>query len=372
MKTATTPVCELIHERTQTLNVPSGPVFFPNAGGKGYYRSQYAPADYQRLVEQVETSLDQEDRIGVLGNQWALTHSGKAPIGDYLQLVSKVRNDSSLPQIQTIAAALQSIDQRLISSDEDAHLLAAWVRATFTTPLQHLGQPGPEDTPKTKELRAALFSLLGDIGSDPEILARSRDMADRYLNDPGSVDLTLAAPALRIAARNGDAQFYERMQHISETAANPQLHIQTLRALALFRDPALVERTLQYAVSGKVRNQDSVRLISTEFSDRSTRDLAWQFVQENWPKVQAQLTTSSGGNLVASTSNFCSEARRKEVMAFFASHPVDSSKHALDIAQSNINDCVEFGEIQRSNLKQWLESTEVSQASAEPRVTSLH
>ena len=38
---------------------------------------------------------------------------------------------------------------------------------------------------------------------------------------------------------------------------DPGLQSQALRTLARFRDPALVKRTLDYTVSGEVRNQDS-------------------------------------------------------------------------------------------------------------------
>jgi aminopeptidase N len=135
-----------------------------------------------------------------------------------------------------------------------------------------------------------------------------------------------------------------------------------LLALAEFRDPALVIRTLEYAVSAKVRNQDAVRLVRIEMSDRRTRDIAWQWVQENWPQVQTQMTTWGGGYLVESTGNFCSAERSSQVTEFFRDHTVLAASHALDRARDNITDCVKLRDAQGTNLKRWLQ-TEAPDAS---------
>jgi hypothetical protein len=90
---------------------------------------------------------------------------------------------------------------------------------------------------------------------------------------------------------HGDAALFDQLQGVSQTAGDPQLRNQALQALARFRDPALVIRTLDYAMSSKVRNQDAVRLVRIEMSDRGTRDLAWQWVQQNWSRVQGLITT---------------------------------------------------------------------------------
>jgi ERAP1-like C-terminal domain len=110
---------------------------------------------------------------------------------------------------------------------------------------------------------------------------------------------------------------------------------------------------LDYAVSTKVRNQDAVSLFQIEMSNRSTRDTAWQYVQQDWPRVQAQMTTWAGGSLVASTGSFCSETRQQEVTDFFRDHTVPASASALDKARVSIADCVQLRKSQEANLRAW-------------------
>ncbi len=191
--------------------------------------------------------------------------------------------------------------------------------------------------------------------TDPQIIADARQISSNiFATLPPSTDL--GGPALNVAAQNGDAAFFDQLQRVSETAGDPQLRIQALQALARFRDAALVARALDYAVSGQVRNQDSLRLVQIEMSDRRTRDVAWQYVQQNWPRVQAQITTWMGGSLVESTGSFCSADRSSQVAEFFEEHTVPAASHALDQARDSIADCVDLRAAQGPNLKQWLQT----------------
>jgi aminopeptidase N/puromycin-sensitive aminopeptidase len=357
MKTsADQPDCPILSADAQWLQAPHAQVFYGNAGGKGYYRSRYDSADYQQLLRLVESSLTPSERITFLGSQWAQAHAGIATVGDFLNLAAAVREDTSPAVIDTVSTAVRSIDQQIASTPEEHAQIAAWVRKNFAPALSGLGLPAPGDAPDKNLLRATLFALLGDIGADPQIILEARQISQQYLRDPTSVDPTLAARALNVAAQNGDAAFFDQLREASETAGDPQLRIQALLALAQFRDPALVIRTLDYAVSAKVRNQDAVRLVRIEMSDRRTRDIAWQWVEQNWPRVQAQITTWGGGYLVESTGNFCSAERTSQVTDFFREHTVLAASHALDLARDNITNCVNLRAAQGTNLERWLQT----------------
>ncbi len=348
------PDCSILDHGEQELTVPPSPLFYGNAGGKGYYRSRYDSAEYQQLLDKVETGLTPSERITFLGSQWALAHAAVATVADFLNLAFAVRADSSPFVIETVSNALGILDQQVASTPEEHEQLAAWVRKTFGPSLTALGAPAPGDAPDKNLLRANLFELVADVGADPTIIAEAKQLAERSLGDPGSVDATLAARALKIAAQNGDTAFFTQLQRISETTTDPQLRTNALLALARFRNPALATRALDYAVSPRVKNQDALRLVQIEMSDRRTRDLAWQYVQQNWPQVQTQITTFTGGSLVSSTGNFCSEEQSREMTQFFAQHPVDASGHALNRALDSIADCVDLRAAQGQNLQSWL------------------
>jgi aminopeptidase N/puromycin-sensitive aminopeptidase len=141
---------------------------------------------------------------------------------------------------------------------------------------------------------------------------------------------------------------------VSQKTTDPGLQIESLQVLTRFRDPALVVRTLNYAVSGNVRNQDSWILIAIELSQRETRDIAWPWVQQNWEKVAAQLTTASGAQLVSATGSFCTVAAHDQVASFFATHKVEAADRSLAKALDSISACVRLKQTQEPKLHAWL------------------
>ena len=160
--------------------------------------------------------------------------------------------------------------------------------------------------------------------------------------------------ALTIAAVNGDAAFFDQLQKIAETSANPELQETALHLLSEFRDPALERRAFNYAISGKVRNQDSPFLLITMLQGVSTQELAWQLIQQNWDKVSAQMTTMMGAYLVSGSASFCSAEKRDEVVSFYTTHKVHAAERALSRAKDQMDDCMELRSGQEPNLKEWI------------------
>lgn len=351
--------CEVLSSTQQSLHVPQAPFFFANAGGKGYYRSAYAKDAYEAIVSNVETDLTPEERIGLLGDVWAQVRADKMAVGDYLNLVAAVKDDSSAQVVHTALEAVKAIDAQIAATDEEREALSAWVRKNFKPAYERLGEASSSDTSSSDaaektELRAALFGYLGGLGKDPDVITQARQIAAKYLADPASVESALGQAAVGVAAVNGDAAFFDQLQKTFETSANPQVQEDALHMLARFKDPALERRALDYTVSGKVRNQDAPHELRAILQDRETRDPAWQYIQQNWEKVQAQLTTWGGAYVVNGAGSFCSAAARDHVLSFFDAHKVHASERALSHTRDQINDCIELRAAQEPKLKEWV------------------
>jgi aminopeptidase N/puromycin-sensitive aminopeptidase len=336
------------------LKAPASGIFFANAGGKGYYRSSYPPNVYAALVKQVETALTPAERISLIGDQWAQVRANKAPIGAYLDLAAAVKADSSADVVDETVNGISTIYVRLAPMPQERTALEAWIRSTYAPVYAKLGPPAETDSANIRELRAQLFAFLGNYGKDPAVLAQAREIAAKYLADPASVDASLGQSALSIAARNGDAALFDQLQKIYESSTNPEFQEGALRLLAQFENPALVQRSLDYATSGKVRNQDAIIQFAIALQTDNNRDQAWKYIQNNWEKVQAQFTTFLGAALVSSTSSFCTAESLADVDQFFSTHKVASSDVALKHALERIGGCIEFRKLQEPNLDQWI------------------
>jgi aminopeptidase N/puromycin-sensitive aminopeptidase len=346
--------CDILTPGKSNLTLPMSPLFFANAGGRGYYRSAYAPGNYAALLAGVETSLTPAERISLIGDEWAQLRSNKATVGDYLNLVAAVKSDPNAEVISTALAGVDSIYQNIASTPEEKSALSAWIRSTFEPQFTRLGDPSPTDSDNTSELRSHLFDLLGFYGNDHDVIVKARQTAQKYLLNPSSVDPTMGQTAVAIAARYGDAALFAQLQNVYETSKNPELQEGALRLLTEFQDPILVQRSFDYAVSDKVRNQDAVIQFAISLQIEENRDQAWKYIQNNWKKVQAQFTTEMGARLVSSTGSFCTADARDDVKNFFSTHKVPASEMSLKHAIEHIDGCIELRALQEPNLEQWL------------------
>jgi aminopeptidase N len=347
--------CEVLAGTDQTLPVPHANVFFPDADGKGYYRFYFANEQSGHdVLDQFESALTPVERIATFGDLWAHVRADRDPVGYYLTLLERAKNDENAQVIRTGTGPVDTIRDRIAATPQEVDALNAWVIRTFKPEYERLGKPSLADAPNTKALRAELFAQLG-AANDPDIIAQAKQIADEYLSNPDSTDANIARVALSIAAANGDAAFFDRLQHIYETDNNPQMKVSALHLMAEFKNPQLEQRALAYAVSGKVRNQDSMIELAIGLEDPDTRNVTWQFIQQHWPEVKAQNTAFlMGSYLVGAAGSFCSADKKNEVQQFFDTHKVPASDRALVRATQQIEDCMTLREQQESHLQQWL------------------
>ena len=359
LKTSGKPACRVFAPGDGTLVLPTDagmPLLYANAADKGYYRTAYTSAQFGDILAKAETGLTPPERIGLLGDRFALVRSGQSTVGDYLNLVLALREDPAADVLDTAHRQLQKIASD-IANDEDRAELHAVLRRQFGPVYTTLGAPEKNESFDRQQLRGIVFEVLGEA-KDPAVLAQARQLTDRAYalgnTKDKTLDPTLADAAVLITSTNGDAALYEKVLAASKDPSDPSEQTDALHTLARFRDPALVERTLDYAVSGQVRNQDSWTVLVILLQDRKTRDQTWAYIEKHWEKVHAQFTANSGVRVVAATGNFCSVKQRDEVTGFFATHKVDASERTLAKAIDSMNDCIQMRATQEPNLRQWL------------------
>jgi puromycin-sensitive aminopeptidase len=70
-----------------------------------------------------------------------------------------------------------------------------------------------------------------------------------------------------------------------------------LRCLGAFSDEALLQRTLDFAMSDKVRSQDTIYCVSSVAGNSAGRPVAWQWMRDNWQTI---FTKYGGGQFMLS------------------------------------------------------------------------
>ncbi len=354
VKTTSTPQCQLISSATPVLKPATDqPFLFANANETGYYRVAYSADQLKAINAVAETALTVPERIGYLGDRWALTRAGQGSVGDYLDLALALKQDPNAAVLDNTLTTLATIRNR-IASDEDRARLNAIIRAQYGPVYAALGKEQENESYDKQQIRTQLYGALGEA-EDPTVLAHARQIADDLFNGRRVAESNVME-SVAIAAGTGDDAFYNRIQTVSQKADDPVMQEETLKMLTQFHAPIFAVRTLEYATSGQVRNQDSWILIAIELSQRETRDIAWAWVQKNWDKVKAQFTTASGANVVSSVGAFCTVQRRNEVADFFATHKVEAADRTLAKALDSIDACIKLHTDQEPKLHAWLQA----------------
>jgi len=358
-KTPGTPQCNLLERRDERASLPACSMnVFGNANGRGYYFSEYPPEKVPAIAQTARTSLTPTERLTLLGDEWWMSRAGRHDVGVYFDIASLHASDETPSVIEQIARSLGTAHDAIVQPS-DAPRFEEWVRRRFGPELMTLGLPGSaSDSDDRQSRRATLLALVGVTGNSPDVQRQTRDLALKYVADPMSVPPTLGSTVLTVAAYGGDAMLYDLyMAQLPKLTGKPEEYYRFFNALPSFRDPALVQRTLRFAISTDVRTQDTASLIGGLISRTSSQDAAWAFVKENWETLTRTLGIFQGiPRIAGAVGAFCSREKRAEVEQFFKEHPVPAAERTLRQAFERIDSCVAVRDRQASAASSWLAS----------------
>jgi aminopeptidase N len=350
--------CFLLTQREQQFTLKGCSKFvFPDSSAMGYYRFDYDSAALHQLGNAVDTALTPEERIALMGNEWALMRVDKHRVGDYLALGAQLKNTPGSTLLDSFGDRLTEINDHLVT-DADRPAFQAWLRTQFSPVLQSLGYNGrPNDTPEQKQKRALLFEGLGIMADDPQVIEQARVMVQQYMKDPSSVDGTLSHAVIAVAARHGDAQLYNEFKAQMLKASSPEQYYGYFYALSQFPQPDLTKETLDSILTPAVRGQD-LYIVIPLLRHPTSQDATWNFMQAHFDDLMKKTGGGLGGVgiFLYGAQGFCDAQKAAEVQQFFQQHPFPGTERNQKQAIESINNCVQLRDQQQGPLSAWLKT----------------
>jgi aminopeptidase N len=352
--------CFLLATKQQDVNVNSCFWLMANRDAKGYYRVLYLyPQDLMQAARYAEKELTVPERIAFVEDLWAMTRSGKEPVGIFLNVARELRAEHNRLVVEFVADHMDAIGRSLVL-DQKKGEYRDLVRQQFAPLAKEVGwsaAANDNDNDEQKALRASLLGILGGAG-DLDALSAAQKIAQSYIKDPGSVEGTIIGPALDVAAENGDAARYDQFAEAMGHARNTEEYYHFLFALTSFRQPELAKRTLSLVDQGKIRQQDYVRLFLALLSESPAREIAWDYLKSHWNELAEKVTTFGGRGAVSALGGFCSVEKHDEIQQFFATHRAPGAERALQQSLERITNCVEFKQLQGDNMQKFLQQNQ--------------
>jgi puromycin-sensitive aminopeptidase len=298
-----------------------------NVDGHGFYRVRYSDPLRAALVDLLPDGLTEVERYGLVDDTWVAVLAGATPAADFLALADGFAGETDVSVWRRLLGGLDQLERLVEGPARTA--LHGRIRALVGPALERLGWDGrPSDTDRDRELRGALIGALATLGDDADAQARVALLFDRYRNDPTSVDANVAAGVVRaMAVHAGAAQLDDIIEGFRK-GATPQEEQRYLYALAEVRDPALMSRVLELAMT-EVRTQNAPFLVGACIANRDNGALAWQVVQDRWDEMNERFPSNSIVRMLHGVRAVTDPALAADIEAFLAEHPVPQAKQTL-------------------------------------------
>ena len=318
----------------------------------GFYRVRYPEEELAKLTSPIQNLvLPAADRLGVQNDAYALARAGHIPATQFLVIAEAYNNETDASVCADLAANLRGVDTLLWDEPYYAKF-QAFARGVFQPVGDRIGWDSrPGEGHLDVLLRSTVLAQLGNY-KDEDTLREASSRFAAYVEDSTSVRPDIRGVVFSLAGKRGDRSTYDTVWDLQKRATLQEEKVRLLVALSHFEQTELLEETLRRSLSEEVRVHDTVRVVVSVAANRRGRDLAWEFLKDNWAEFDRRYGQGGFGlmRLVSIASAFTSVDRREEVDRFFKDHPAPAADRSIRQSLERIQLNVAWLERNRSEL----------------------
>jgi puromycin-sensitive aminopeptidase len=322
----------VLRRARETVRLEGAKWFFPNGGGRGFYRFAFASAVEGDLLDQGMAQLSAEERLALLDDLWALVRHGKATLATFLRRVETLRGEQDRAVLASIADALTWLANYAVR-DATERPLARLVEDLFRPIFDATGwRPGDGEDSDVREKRTRAIGMLGLHARSDDIRAEAQRLVRAHLDDEERLHPDVAGTVVAVAATIGDDRLWDRylarMQQAQ--AADAQEEARFRQGLVFFEDAALARRTAEAIFSPLIRVQDRGIMLIPMLQFRRTRPVAWEVVKEHWDAdvANADVAPLLKQSMVNAVSQLAQRGLAEDASAFL------QEKRTPDVAET--------------------------------------
>jgi len=324
-----------------------------NAGGSGFFRARYTKDMLKSVSSSMFSNLSSIERYGLVDDTWSSVMAGRTSAADFLEFARSFQLETDLDVWTVLSGCLSSLEKLVEGEAENQY--RAVVRDLAQPGLDRLGwEPGDTDSPRDLELRGLFIRLLANVGNDDLALENAGDLHDSYLRDAGSVEPNMAAAVTGVVASKGDTAKYDLFLKKYRNPSTPQEERRYQSALSAFPGEAEMKRTLTMTLDGTVRTQDAPYLLAVCMRNKYQGHLAWDFVKENWDKINEAFPSNSIVRMLSGVTSLSQDEQAADVLAFFENHDVPQGQLTLQQTLEKLGVNVAFRERESTSFSESL------------------
>ncbi len=348
-------------EASLTLETPAKPGdgqwFKINPQQTGYFRVNYQPDDWERLIPAIQSQeLSASDRLGIQNDAHSLSKSGHLPVTRFLSLAQAYTGETDASVWGDLSSNLRDLEV-LLTGRPAFQRYQAFACSIFKPATDRVGWEARSGEGHLDALlRSIVLSQAGSYG-DPDVLAQASQLFDRHVRDRDAVRPDLRGVVFTLTAQAGDRAVYDQLWALEKEADLQEEKMRLLMALARFEDRGLLTETLERSLTSDVRLQDTISVVASVAGNPHGRQLAWDFLKSNWSEFDRRYGTGGFGlmRLVSMCGSFTTAESLEDVETFFAENPAPAADRTIRQCVERIRLSVKWLERNEAELSAWLD-----------------
>lgn len=272
---------ELSFEHTE-----SSPVRF-NAGDTAHFITRYDAAALSGLVQEVNTgNLAPLDRLQLLHEQTLLARGNETSSAEIIPLLDAYKAETTEAVWDIISVAINELKKFVEGDEESEKKLRKFAAELAREQYTRLGWIEHENESESDtKMRATIISTML-YGEDEDAIQTALDL---YKSTPVK-DLSPELRSLIIGAavRHGnDESIFDTLIEEYKKTSSGDLQQDIASGLTSSKNPQKLAKLLALILDEKtVRSQDVARWFVWIIRNRYGREVAWQWVQDNWSWIK--------------------------------------------------------------------------------------
>ena len=314
----------MLTTREAEFKLPDLDFFKLNADHSGLYRVSYESGRLAKLGEAAKKGmLTVEDRAGMVADAGALAVPGYQHTSGLLSLLRNLGDEPEFVVWNEILARIGTIRAAWLFEDaQTREALRVFQRSLVSQKAHELGWHfSVDDDHVRQQFKALVFGAAGMAG-DPIVVKAARDMFDRFAaGDLTAIDPNIRGSVFTIVLKDGGENEYNVVVDRFRNAATSDESTTALRCLGATKEPALIQRTLDFANGNEVRNQDVYMPLGGLRGHAEGVEARWTWLKSNWDALYARFPPALGmfSNIVQiCAAGLSTEAQLEDIRAFFA------------------------------------------------------
>jgi len=326
---------------------------YPNDNATGYFRWAISSKQLDNLLTDLDV-LNNREKKNVLYNMQALLNGGKVGIASIMPVLNALAKDKD-PVVKRAAVAVLAEFDYLVNDENEAHY-AALLNKEYMPILTELSLTQGSGEPESKmSLRNQLYGLLGSKANNKGLIEKSRALALDYIEDSSSVPAGIAATAIGVTTKQGDAALYDTLVAAFKKAQLPNVK-RTLLYSMRYTDEATVNKMLDLALTDDITPANTLYMLVRVSRNLELKTVLYKWLNSNLEALIAKMPDYHVSRMPEFVSTSCRAENVAMAVEFYTpiKEQYEGMARSYDIMLDESNQCLRLKDTYQEEFNQFL------------------